>query len=105
MANMGRYCKAYPAARFREFGGWVENTANRRSSDAQSDKLESPESAGEDYYFLQETFVVTDGIFLDENVIFDAVTPEWKTFCSDVLKFEIPDFDAEETSVPVSAAG
>ena len=104
MASMGRYCKAYPVTRFREFGGWVENTANRRASEAQTGKLESPESTGEDYFFLQETFVVTDGIFLDENVIFDVVTPEWKSFCLDVLKFEIPDFDAEETSVPASTA-
>jgi len=31
---------------------------------------------------MQENYVVTDGIFKDENIIFDNVTPEWKDFCT-----------------------
>jgi hypothetical protein len=81
MANMGSYCKAYPIGRFREFPGWSEKmplVAN------------SPE--GEQYLFLQENLVVTDGIFIDERVIFDNVSPEWEAFCKTQLGFEIPDF-------------
>src|SRR2546423_1775829 len=78
MANMGKYCKAYPVDRFREFSGWTENAQNAN------------ESAAKDYFYLQENYVVTDGIFLDENVIFDNVTPEWIDFCKTSLKFEVP---------------
>ena len=45
-----------------------------------------------DFLYLQENFVVTDGIFIDENVIFDNVTPEWIDFCKRVLKFEVPNY-------------
>jgi hypothetical protein len=41
-----------------------------------------------DYVYLQGNFTVTDGIFIDENVIFDEVTPEWIEFCRNVLGYE-----------------
>jgi hypothetical protein len=90
MANMGSYCKAYPIERFREFGGWSEKmpiTADPEQEDGR-------------YLFLQENLVVTDGIFIDEKVVFDRVTPEWEAFCKDVLNFEIPDFC--QPAAPVS---
>jgi hypothetical protein len=31
---------------------------------------------GDSIVYLQENYVVTDGIFKDENVLFDDVTPE-----------------------------
>lgn len=43
--------------------------------------------ADEDYVYLQRNFTVTDGIFIDENVIFDEVTPEWIEFCRNVLEY------------------
>lgn len=43
--------------------------------------------ADSDYLFLQENYVVTDGIFKDQHVIFDAVTPEWISFCNTTLDF------------------
>jgi hypothetical protein len=92
MAKMGKYCKAYPVNRFREFSGWTENTQN------------SKESTDKDYLYLQENFVVTDGIFLDENVIFDNVTPEWMDFCKNSLKFEVP-FEAPVSEHKPEQAG
>jgi hypothetical protein len=93
MAKMGRYCKAYPVARFREFSGWTENTQNMRKEKQEGDGNEAEaaeQSTVRDYFFLQENFVVTDGIFLDENVIFDDTTPEWIEFCKNSLGFEVP---------------
>jgi hypothetical protein len=43
-----------------------------------------------DHLYLQETYVVTDGVFLDQNIVFDDVTSEWKDFCTHTLKFEVP---------------
>jgi hypothetical protein len=89
MANMGSYCKAYPLGRFREFSGWSEKMPV---------SADSPE--GEQYLFLQENLVVTDGIFIDEKVIFDNVNPEWESFCKTQLGFEIPDFCQASSGAP-----
>ena len=87
MSNMGKYCKAYPITRLREFSGWQENSQNaRKENDAPRQLTDA------DFLYLQENFAVTDGIFIDENVIFDNVTPEWIDFCKAVLKFEVPDY-------------
>ena len=91
MAKMGRYCKAYPINRFREFRDWAENSANARHQDDSPRLL-----TDEDFLYLQQNLVVTDGIFLDENVIFDHVSPEWAEFCKHILKFEPPDYAAED---------
>ena len=87
MSKMGKYCKAYMFPRFREFRGWTENSQNARKENDSPRQLTDA-----DFLYLQEDFVVTDGIFIDENVIFDNVTPEWTDFCKNVLKFEIPDY-------------
>jgi hypothetical protein len=103
MAEMGRYCKAYPVARFREYAGWKENLQNlKREPSPGGAPAETERSlADDDYLYLQENFVVTDGIFIDENVVFDEVTPEWTEFCVSTLKFEVP---SDEPAPTVSAA-
>jgi hypothetical protein len=54
-----------------------------------------------DFLYLQENYVVTDGIFMDENIIFNRVTPDWIEFCENELQFEIPVYEpvkiAEQT--------
>ena len=98
MRKMGRYCKAYPIQRFREFPGWKENAENARKETKQVDGNEIEavrELTDNDYLYLQEDFTVTDGIFLEENVIYGDVTPEWKEFCVQKLKFEVPNYDVE----------
>jgi hypothetical protein len=100
MAQKGRYCKAYPIARLREYSGWSENKQNVRIDKQQIDGKEvgtQRELTDADFLYLQENFVVTDDIFINENIIFDQVTPEWIDFCRDTLKFEIPVYDALPT--------
>ena len=93
MANMGRYCKAYPVVRFREFSGWSEKLQNLRKDRVQADQASDTTVLGDDdLLYLQENFIATDGIFLDENIIFDSVTPEWKDFCENMLHFQVPDY-------------
>jgi hypothetical protein len=97
MAKMGKYCKAYPINRFREFSGWIENTENVRKEKQQVNGTETEvlrELTDKDHLYLQENFVVTDGIFLDENVIFDNTTPDWIDFCKNSLNFEVPTYDS-----------
>jgi hypothetical protein len=92
--NMGKYCKAYPIERLRGFAGWTENLENLRKEkrEVNGQEVEMTRELGEgDFYYLQENYVVTDDIFIDENIIFDQVTPEWVSFCKETLKFEIPE--------------
>ena len=104
MATMGKYCKAYSLKKLREFNQWTERIENARKEKKEVDgnvveidrKL-----TDDDFLYLQENYVVTDGIFMDENIIFDNVTPEWKDFCKTTLLFEIPVY--QPVTVEVSA--
>lgn len=102
MATMGTYCKAYPIIRFREYKGWTEKAENARKEKGAADGKEVEDErqlTDKDHLYLQENYVVTDGVFLDENIIFDDVTPEWKDFCTHTLKFEVPVYETvKETS-------
>ncbi|MEP6911788.1 MAG: hypothetical protein ABI923_03485 [bacterium] len=84
MATLGKYCKAYPTERFREFRGWSELPY---SGDPDS---ENQGKVGRPFLFLHDNYVVTDGIFPDENIIYNDVTSEWIDFCKQELMFEIP---------------
>lgn len=89
--SMGTYCKAYPIRQLRQFSQWSEQTKNTRKIQqvVNSQTVEVNRTITEDdFLYLQENYVVTDGIFLDENVIFDEVSSEWIAFCKDILKFE-----------------
>ena len=93
MPSVGKYCKVYLVERFREFSAWVEGSMNIRKEKQVIDnqQVEVDRSlADDDYLFLQENYVVTDGIFKDEHIIFGDVTPEWIAFCQQELGFEVP---------------
>jgi hypothetical protein len=94
MANMGTYCKAYTLAALREFDQWKEQSQNAKAVPQPNGDLPAVPRVltDEDYLFVQENFVVTDGIFIDENIIFDSVTPDWQRFCTEKLGFEVPKF-------------
>jgi len=93
MATLGKHCKAYPLQRFRQFPGWTEATHNARKIfkeiDGETHEV-ARELAETDYLYLQENFTVTDGIFLDEHVIFSNVSPGWIEFCQNTLAFQSP---------------
>jgi hypothetical protein len=93
MGQMGKYCKAYPIAKLRQFPDWKLNAENLRKERKQVDGKEvevTRELPDDGYLYLQENYLVTDGIFLDRNVVFDFVTDEWVLFCKETLKFEAP---------------
>jgi hypothetical protein len=91
MARMGSYCRAYYARDFAAFPGWRPNIAQLGpATHGEGGGAEMPREAlgDEDILYLQEDFTVTDGIFLDENVVFADAGPEWRGFCSGVLGFD-----------------
>ena len=94
MTTMGKYCKAYTIKRLREFSQWTERSDNTRKETKGIDgEVEvNRQLTNDDILYVQENYIVTDGIFQDENIIFDQITPEWKDFCHTVLEFEVPDY-------------
>lgn len=89
MAKMGRYCKAYSMQNLREFVGWEEKPLE----EGKGGETKKP-ATNDAYVYLQENFTITEGIFLDEGIIFDNVTPEWVEFCKNRLDFEVPAWEA-----------
>jgi hypothetical protein len=105
MATMGKYCKAYPIQQLRQFNDWTENQENTRKKKQEIDGKQVEHNrvlTDDDFLYLQENYVVTDGIFKDENIIFDAVTSQWIDFCTHTLSFEIPNYETGETTTPTS---
>jgi hypothetical protein len=92
MPEMAKYSKAYVAEQFRQYPEWSERTEPAQVSAGDDATAESVE-----YFFLHDNYVVTSGIFRDQNVAFDAVTDEWRNFCHEVLRFD-PD-GAEVASI------
>jgi hypothetical protein len=96
MAEMGKYCKAYLAKQFREYSGWSEKKENVRKEkkEVEGKEVEVDRVLDDDsILYLQENYIVTDGIFKDQNIIFDNVTDEWKEYCHGPLAFEIPNYE------------
>jgi len=88
MTLLGKYCKAFPLGRLRQFSGWTEKPENakkiRREVDGETVE-EARALTDVDYVYVQRNFTVTDGIFIDENIIFSDVTPEWIDYCCNEL--------------------
>jgi len=97
MSQLAPYCKAFPATRFQEFAGWVA-PEDAGSTTSEPSEKGPDEPAIEDYWFLQDTYVVTRGILPDEDIVFDRVSPEWMEFCRTTLGFVIPDDLLDESS-------
>jgi hypothetical protein len=94
MPKMGRYCKAYHVSRFREFSQWTENLDNLKKTEQKADGNPdevSRQLSDTDILYLHENFLVTEGVFLDENIIFDKVSLEWIDFCTTTLGFQLPE--------------
>ena len=97
---MIKYCKAYPIQRFRAFDKWSEKVpVNEVVTPGNGDTSSEPM---ENFLYLHDTYVVTDGIFSDEKVVFDEVTPEWIEFCKNELKMEPPAYELPATQEKAS---
>lgn len=109
MAEMGKYCKAYLAKDLRKYPEWTENLENLRKEmefkNGEEVEIERTELQDDDILYLQESYVVTDGIMKDEYILFDAVTDEWKRFCEQELDFEIPVYEPIEIKTAEEADG
>lgn len=89
MPTLGKYSKSFKLSRFRQFPGWRENAENTRlvKKEVDGDIVEIPrELTGDDYVYLHGDYTVTDSIFIDENIIYSDISPEWIEFCNILLE-------------------
>jgi hypothetical protein len=56
------------------------------------------------FLYLHDNFVVTDGVFVDQNIIFDDVTEGWKDYCVNILGFNTDPIQAAKTGQSEPAA-
>jgi hypothetical protein len=88
MTLLGKHSKAFPLYQLRQFPGWTEKSENARTIKREVNGEiveEARKLTGADYVYVHMDFTVTDGIFIDENIIFSDVTSEWIEYCYSVL--------------------
>ena len=99
---MIKYCKAFPIQKFRAFDQLSEKIPVTEVVTAENgDTAADP---GETFLYLHDTYVVTDGIFSNEKIVFDEVNPDWVEFCKNELKFEPPAYDLPVTQENTSSS-
>jgi len=67
------YCRAYRLAELRAFPGWPAGGLD------------------DSVVYIHDDFRVTATAWPGEDVVFDAVTDEWRAFCTGTLGFRVPD--------------
>ncbi len=90
-----KYCLACHLKELRQFPAWTENTlewGTVSSSSPSGNGTGGAQSLADDkIVYLHEDFTVTTSIWPEENVLFNQVSDEWKNFCTNELKFRVPD--------------
>lgn len=109
MEKMGSYSKAFHARDLAAFPGWRPDLSQlrpgRQEQDGREVEVRRDTLADDDILFLQENLAVTDGIFMDEHVVFAPGGEEWARFCTGTLGFSVPDYAVAETSSGSGPAG
>lgn len=89
MNIIGKYFKVYPVRVLRAFSGW--NNCEQIADDA--------------HLYLHDNYVVTKGVFKNQQVVFENVTSEWVTFCQDQLGFKSPVFTQNDLVIEQGIVG
>jgi ankyrin repeat protein len=103
-ATLTNYAQAYLLGELRKFGGWREERINWKETAPANENGNSHELGDSDVVFVHQDYTVTQLIWPGENVIFNQVTPEWRAFCEQELRFRVPtDFDLVPTESAAAA--
>ncbi|GCF09831.1 hypothetical protein [Dictyobacter arantiisoli] len=78
---MRKYCKAYHLEDLRRYPRWQEHPVDTNTSALTDETI----------VYLWDDFTVVESPVLQQGNLFDTVTPEWKTFCTETLNFAIPE--------------
>jgi ankyrin repeat protein len=77
------YCKGYYLKDVSRSPQWPSAYTDQENGSEQP-------TGGESIVYLHQDFTVTKSVWHDENIIFNAITPEWIHFCETELNFAIP---------------
>jgi hypothetical protein len=78
----------------------LENLRPRPSADGGDQSTAVTALNDDDVLYVHADLSVTNGMYVDENVIRRGADPEWQSFCSDVLGFSVPDYMREKIDSP-----
>lgn len=78
------YCRAYYLRDFAAFPDFPAEAARQAADDDEAE-------GSEPIVYLHHDFTVTASMWHGEDVVYDAITPEWRTFCAGELGFAIPE--------------
>jgi hypothetical protein len=87
---MPSYVKAYTVRDLNQYPSWMTSAGAALSDDT--------------VVFINEALVVATSAFNQHEVIFADRTPAWADFCRTVLRFAVPDWDAEAAAVRAAMA-
>ena len=82
-----KYCRAYQQSELEQFPSWHEQKVKGIAEAEGRTGVESDDAM----LYLHQNFRVTASMWENEDVVFDEVSPEWKNFCRNVLKFKALD--------------
>jgi uncharacterized protein len=85
------FCKAYALGELRRFEAWAESGAAGLGDPGQSEPAASEALPDPQIVYVHQDFSVTKSMWHGQDVIFDDVTPAWRTFCETTLAFTIPE--------------
>jgi ankyrin repeat protein len=82
------YCRAYQLSQLSRYPQWPADAAARAvTEDAGSGDADEEDPV----VFLHDDLTVSASMWPGEDVLFDAVTPQWAAFCAAELGFQVPD--------------
>jgi hypothetical protein len=89
LGELRPYCSAYQLKQLRAFPQWHEEKANGGQVSGAFESL-----SDDTVVFLHQDFTVSRSVWQGEQIVFDAITPEWRSFCEHTLGFHVPsDFE------------
>jgi hypothetical protein len=86
-----KYCKAYRLTELRKYPGWSESRINWKDDKEKGESEVGGALPDDRVIFIHQDLTVTESMWHDENVIFNAIDPAWEEFCANTLKFKAPD--------------
>ena len=100
------YCRAYLGSELTRYPGWPADAAMADgAATADADAGPDDDAGEEPVVFLHDDFTVTRSMWRGEDVVFDAVTDEWRRFCTEELGFAVPhDLDLVPAKSPSAEA-
>jgi hypothetical protein len=69
------YCRGYFVKELRDYAGWVDGDAALPDDTV---------------VFVHADYSVTRSFWAGEDILFAGDSPEWRTFCTSVLRFSVP---------------